>query len=219
MNTVLLVKSHLKYKVQAKATDQHQWYTPSGELESVFSRELGYFIVRESSKRKPLFALFGVHFKSVTDRKDDPGAFNKRLKEAKMLSIIVKRFSKRNPTVPFLILGDFNAGLDAGDLYPIKEMKLIEPLKDEKLFKNEAGLGTFTHSFHPGGVAVRYVELDYILASNHFYDSILSADVYRYKDFHTGQIRSIPKTYDQRSKNPSDHFPVFIDVLLNSSSR
>ncbi len=219
MNTVLLVKDNLNFTVQARATDQHQWYAPSGELEPVFSRELGYFIIKDGETGDPVFALFGVHLKSAHDRKNDPDSTQKRFHEAKMMSTVVKRFTKRNPEIPFLILGDFNAELEAEELSPIKDLELLTPLRDEKTFKDEAGFGRFTHSFHPDGNGVRYLELDYILSSLHFENQILSADVYRYKDFKTGLIRPIPETYEQRSKNPSDHFPIFIDLLLDPESK
>jgi|GEM_PF-6620830 len=219
MNTVLLVKDNLNFTVQARATDQHQWYAPSGELEPVFSRELGYFIIKDGETNEPAFVLFGVHLKSAHDRKNDPDSNQKRTHEAKMMSTVVRRFSKRNPQLPFLILGDFNAEPEAEELSSIMDLELLTPLRDEKTFKNEAGYGRFTHSFHPEGVGVTYLELDYILASPHLQDQILSADVYRYKDFKTGLMRPIPETYKQRSKNPSDHFPIFIDLLIDPETK
>ena len=55
--------------------------------------------------------------------------------------------------------------------------------------------------------------LDSILLVPPFQDLVLSAQVYRYKNA-DGTEKPIPTTFEERKKNPSDHYPVYAEIDL-----
>ena len=71
-----------------------------------------------------------------------------------------------------------------------------------------------THTFHPRGAETKNSQLDAVLANKSGSSLISKAEVYRYKNT-DGSIKSLPKTYDERELNPSDHFPVIVEIDLS----
>jgi hypothetical protein len=70
-----------------------------------------------------------------------------------------------------------------------------------------------THTFHQGG-STSAKQMDAIFVRNAESDQIMSAKIYRYRD-DNGVVKGIPQSYREREMNPSDHFPVVVDMSLN----
>ena len=213
-NIAFLIKNDLDFHVRVKPVGYLTWKAPSGNTEPVFSRELGIFEVFDSESKKMVLGVFGVHYKSHKDRKNDPRSFLKRSQEAENTSQIVEKFLMSNPNTPFIIAGDFNSNPNDPELSSLfKNLSVLNPIHHPNLFKNSSGLGLYTHSFHQKGSSESvYSEVDFILTSNDLERFILGVDIYRYKDRDHNIVKPLPDDNKERNENPSDHFPVFIDI-------
>jgi endonuclease/exonuclease/phosphatase family metal-dependent hydrolase len=214
INTVLLMKADLPLHVRGRPVSNITWTTASGNIEPVFARDLGVFEIFDPKTNRVVFAIFGVHYKSHRDRKNDPRSFLKRSQEAKVTAQLVSQFVHEHSRVPFVIAGDFNAEPDDPELRPLfEDLDIFDPLQNPNLFINKAKMGASTHSVHLRDLReARYSKIDLILTSNWLKDLVIGVDVYRYKDRETNTFKSLPSSNEERNENPSDHFPVFLDL-------
>ena len=213
LGIALLIKSDLKFHVRMRSVSGLSWTAASGLIEPVFSRELGVFEVFDPESGEVVLGVFGAHFKSHRDRKNDPKSFLKRSQEAQVTAQIVGQFEDAYPNVPYVIAGDFNANLDDPELSPLFEnLDISNPIADPKLFRDKAGLGQNTHSYHQDDLGrTVYSQIDMILTSRQLENFIIGLDVYRYKDRSTNAFKPLPNSNEERNENPSDHFPIFVD--------
>ena len=213
MTTALLIKNDLKFYVRVRPVDGLTWKAPSNDVEPIFSRKLGVFEVFDTN-REVVLGIFGVHFKSYKDRSRDPKSFLKRSKEVGTTVQIINQFITTYPDTPFVVAGDFNSKPNAPELLPLfEDLDTFDPIRNPDTFVDKADMGTYTHSFHEKGVEESvYSEVDFILTSKELKDFIIGADVYRYKDRQTNDFKPLPDSNKERAENPSDHFPVFVDI-------
>ncbi|MCR4296549.1 MAG: LOG family protein, partial [Elusimicrobia bacterium] len=68
-----------------------------------------------------------------------------------------------------------------------------------------------THTYHPRAGAAHRGQMDAVLVSKSLRGAVRKAEAYRYKN-PDGSARPIPRTYEERSLNPSDHFPVIVTL-------
>ncbi|MEK7357130.1 MAG: hypothetical protein AAB250_11825 [Bdellovibrionota bacterium] len=114
---------------------------------------------------------------------------------------------KYGKDVPLMIAGDFNTTVtNSPEVKPVKD-RMIDAF-DVKGLKGNARV---THTFHPNGGKTENNQIDAVFVSSSLASSVLEAGVYRYKDSNGREI-PLPTTWDERSENPSDHFPVFVRV-------
>lgn len=217
-----LVKKDLPFKIQMHGHAWKQWSHPIFKKNvQVFSRDLPALHIRHKSAsmtEKPDFIIAGTHYKSQRSYRGDKRSAMFRAKQVEETRAILEDYDKNYPGVPILLGGDFNA-----DIHRSPEFKAL--LEDDfmqdsfDLSRNKlAPKERVTQTFHPRKGAAQQSQLDAILVNRSASSAVVEAKVYRYKDEH-GREKPLPKTYDERELNPSDHFPVVLRVktseLLN----
>jgi hypothetical protein len=110
--------------------------------------------------------------------------------------------------LPVFLAADFNRDVRT-DLEP---QVLMDLMKDTMNLAKDAVPASerTTQTFHPQGGGVVHSQLDAILATSVLNGLVMSGHIPRYR-FPDGREKPLPETFDQRSRNPSDHFPLFIE--------
>lgn len=185
------------------------------DLKRVFSRDFPVLIARAPEGGEPLFILAGVHGKSKrSENNKDPESREIRTAQAERMVEVIKDYQKRFPKTPILIMGDFNAEVQSEPEYAaLRSFNLKDVLDLTPGALPVGDPGRVTHTFHPNGGSTKASQLDSILVVPPYDDLVKKAEVYRYKN-EDGSIKPIPKTYAEREKNPSDHYPLWTDLDL-----
>lgn len=207
-----LVKSDLPLKVKTTSLKNSKWKNSvSGNLEYVFSRDLPalHFWHKDATgSDPPAFILLGNHLKSQRDRKGDPKSIIKRTAQVNEITNEIKRYQSAYPQTPVILAGDFNANILSGSEF--KQLFDNNLMTDSLNFSSKSYTKEqrITHTFHPYEGPSKNSQLDAILVNEQGKDLVIDSHIYRYRD-ENGSVIPIPKTYDQRERNPSDHFPLF----------
>jgi len=208
-----LVKKDLPLKVVAESHKDLQWQDPAegNKTVPVFTRDLPALIFyrknTDPARSSPLFVLLGNHGKSKRDRPGDPGSNYQRTEQYHQTSQVISDYLQRfGPNTPILLAGDFNT-----DVQSSPEVSMLRnQLQDVFDTTRSSQENRITHTYHPRqGDTVR-AQLDAVMVTPGFSGSILQAVTYRYKDA-DGQALPIPQNHQERSENPSDHFPIVVD--------
>lgn len=184
-------------------------------LNKVFSRDFPVLIAKTPNEDKPLFIMAGVHGKSKrTENSQDPESREIRTAQAERMVEVIKFYQESYPNVPIIILGDFNAEVNSEPEYQaLRDFHLKDAFDLDPHPLPKGDPGRITHTFHPKEGSRKASQLDAILLTPEFEDLVLSAKVYRYKN-PDGTPKAIPTTYEEREKNPSDHYPVWAELNL-----
>lgn len=210
-----LVKKDLPFQVEQRSHKGETWVDPvlGGGPKLLFSRDLTSLIFRAPGRAEPLLILFGTHYKSKRDRDPrDPESKIIRAAQVQRTAEIVKRYQAEfGPQVPIMLDGDFNGAVDKETLYrPLFEAAGLTDSFD--VLPNPASeKDRITHSYHPRGGGPQYSQLDAVLVSKNLRGAVKTAQVYRYKN-PDGTERPLPTTFEEREKNPSDHFPLIVTL-------
>lgn len=207
-----LVKKDIPFDIEHRTHKGETWNDPSqgGRQVPLFSRDLPSLVVRAPGRAQPLFVIFGTHFKSKRDRSRDPQSRTLRRAQVERTAEIVARYRREfGPKVPIMLAGDFNGELNREPEFEalrraaglVDSLDLVRPPLPYQ--------DRITHTYHPTGGPADKKQIDAVMVSESMKGVVVSASVYRYKDEH-GNVKPIPDTYEERSKNPSDHFPVLV---------
>ncbi len=213
IDIAFLVKKDLPFDIEQRSHKEEAWVDPvlGGAPRRLFSRDLTSLVVRAPGKSEPLFVLFGTHYKSKRDRDaHDPESVIMRTAQVQRTAEIMERYRKEfGANVPMMIAGDFNGAVAeeaaytplfaAAGLTDSFDAAPNPPSREERI----------THTYHPRGGPAHYAQMDAVLVSKSLRAAVQSATVYRYKN-PDGSERLIPKTYEERELNPSDHFPLIV---------
>jgi endonuclease/exonuclease/phosphatase family metal-dependent hydrolase len=218
--TFLIKKSlHIRYEIRSHLGET--WYDPTLRKEvALFSRDFPALILwLPESKVRPALIVFGNHGKSMIDRRGDPDSILLRTAQIhrmhKIASEMREEFGRH---VPMVIAGDFNANLT--------NSSIIHPLR--KAFEDAFNLSPVPKEYYDR-VTYTYHGFDDLIAApfDAFFvnktlrDHIWSVRVYRYRD-KEGNLKPLPSSVKERLLQPSDHFPVILDIraepLLKSAS-
>lgn len=215
-----LVKKELPFDIENRTHKNETWENPlyGGKLLPLFSRDLPALIVRARGQERPLFVLFGTHFKSKRSASPkDPESNFFRKAQVERAGEIIQRYQREfGPDTAILLAGDFNGSLHfepafeslwkAAGLLDSFDLLARPPPQEERM----------THIyFPPGGAPAQFRQVDAILVSASLRASIKTAEVYRYKD-EGGNKAKLPESYKEREKNPSDHYPVAVTLDFQS---
>ncbi len=213
IDIAFLVKKDLPFELEHRTHKGEVWRDPIlGRETPLFSRDLPALVLRAPGAAKPFLVLLGVHFKSKRDRPGDPHSETLRRAQVAGAARIVERYrAEFGDGVPLMLAGDFNGDLNAEDAFA--------PLWKEAGLSNSLELGEtpvplrerVTHTFHPKGASAHLAQMDGILVSRGLRGLVRRSEVYRYRDSR-GIVKPIPRTYAERSLNPSDHFPLFLEL-------
>lgn len=214
IDVAFLVKKDLPFQIEQRSHKDETWQDPAlgGATRTLFSRDLTSLVVRAPGKTQPLFVLFGTHYKSKRDRPGDPESNIERAAQVRRTAEIMDRYRKEfGADVPMMLAGDYNGSVNEEAAY--KPLYAAAGLTDS--FDAAPTPSTpeerITHTFHPRGGPAHYAQMDAVLVSKSLKGAVQSAVVYRYKN-PDGTVRAIPKTYEERELNPSDHFPLIVTL-------
>lgn len=207
-----LIKKDLPLQVALESHRDVRWNDPADNNRSVplFSRDLpSLLFFRQSDDPKtatPLFVMIGNHGKSKRDRPGDPNSNLLRAAQYREARVIVDGYQKKyGNDLPILLAGDFNTDVkNSPELQPLREK-----MQDVLDLVEATGASRITHTYHPHEGGPQMAQLDGILVNQRLALSVLAAAIYRYKD-QNGVVKPIPQTYQEREKNPSDHFPIVL---------
>jgi predicted Rossmann-fold nucleotide-binding protein len=215
IDIAFLVKKDLPFEIEQRSHKEETWIDPvlGGAPRTLFSRDLTSLVVRASGKAKPLFVLFGTHYKSKRDRDGrDPESVIMRTAQVERTAEIMGRYrAEFGADVPMMIAGDFNGAVAEEAAY--KPLFGAAGLTDsfDASPKPASAEDRITHTFHPRGGPAHRAQMDAVLVSKSLRGAVQSAKVYRYKN-PDGTERPIPSTYEERELNPSDHFPLLVTL-------
>ncbi|MCO5144038.1 MAG: hypothetical protein M9962_13190 [Oligoflexia bacterium] len=191
----------------------------NGNSEKVFSRDLPIISFRKAGdpeSSKPILRIAGTHYKSQRGHPSDPRSFLKRKNQVIKSLEVMDMYSRKEPNVPMLLIGDFNADLrsapefeplwqagfkDAFDLAPT-------PLPKEK---------RITQSYFPKWKRPIYSQLDAILVnkSGQKDDLVKETKIIPYLS-PNGKEVALPTSFKERNNLGSDHYKV--QTILNFST-
>jgi len=211
-----LIKKDLPFQFQL-ISHQNETHLPAGAPTPVpvFARDLPVLMVRRAGApvdSDPLLIVIGTHNRSRRPSPGDPDSSLKRKAEANRTAEIIQGYQQKyGPSVPVVLMGDFNSNVNSAPEYQV----LWNSAHLEDVFNLETQKRPFwqrfTHTYHPNGSPRKPSQLDAILVSSALQDKVLDAQIYRYPDAN-GQEKPLPKTHDERKQNPSDHFLLHMTV-------
>lgn len=208
----LIVKRELDLSVELKSYEALRITNPITEVnESLFVRNLPFFIIKKRSTNEYLMAIVGIHFKSQRNRSKDENSTLKRKSEAEKAAELVNNFKNKFPGIPLFVMGDFNAHISAEEFQSIRDLNFHNPFDTH--FLDPDNLGLITHSYHPEPGVTKYDTIDFALIDPNYSQGLKQAFIYRYKD-KNGNVKQPPSSIKERDQNPSDHFPIVFDIDL-----
>lgn len=207
------VKTDLPFHIEARSHKSETWKDPlnGGKVAKLFSRDFPAMIFRLKKAGAPLFTLFGTHFKSKISRAGDPESRMLRGAQVQRASEIVKDYEQEfGSDMPLLVAGDFNGEIDREkEFVSLKKVaKLMDSLDLVKPALSDEE--RVTHTYHPKTGTI-WSQLDAVMVNAAAKTMVEDAEVYRYKDSQ-GRPWPLPKTYMETTKNPSDHFPLRVEL-------
>jgi hypothetical protein len=212
INIGFLVKKDLPLQVTLETHKDETWVDPtSGATEKLFSRDAPALLVRREGDRAdstPALIFIGNHAKSQRDRPNDPKSTIMRTAQMKAIASLVSDYEKQyGSQTPIIVGGDFNND--------VRNCPEVQPIRDTMVdafdAKGITGIARMTHSFHPRSGGPSYHQLDALFVTPGLKGDIESMEAYRYKDAQ-GQPLPLPQTFEERSRNPSDHFPILMTL-------
>jgi len=215
IDVAFLVKKDLPFLIEHRSHKDETWIDPvlGGGPRTLFSRDLTSLVVRVPGKAQPLFVLFGTHYKSKRDRDGgDPESNILRAAQVSRTAEIIARYRQEfGADTPMMLAGDFNGevGKDAAFKPLFEAAGLVDGFDASP--NPPSGKDRITHTYHPKGGATHYGQMDAVLVSGALRGAVKRAEAYRYKN-PDGTAKAIPSTYEERSRNPSDHFPVIVTL-------
>lgn len=205
-----LVKRDLPLNITLESHKDATW-EENGQTKKLFSRDAPALVVRrktDSSDAMPVLVFIGVHGKSQRDRGNDKRSVQLRTAQYEEVGRIIDGYQATyGKDVPLMVGGDFNIDVRTEDDVKAVRARLLDPF-DIKGIKGEARM---THTFHPRGGSTSSHQLDAVFVSPSLKQSVEQVVVYRYKD-ENGNQKPLPNSFEERSQNPSDHFPVMVTI-------
>lgn len=215
INVAFITKRDLPLSYLFETHKDEKWEDPTmpnAGPQPLFSRDVpvmkAYATV--DNRQLHLVSIAGVHNKSKRDRPGDPEGVLYRGNQVKREVEIWKDLrNEMGKNARVILAGDFNADLKKDpELQPLLSLDSVEALN--ALGQNQDPMSHVTHSFHPKDQPTEYSEIDYIFLTPALANRVKQSFVYRYKD-DQGVPWPLPRTSGQRAKNPSDHFPKYVE--------
>ena len=206
-----LVKKNLPVDAVVETHKDVKWYDPIDKKNiKLFSRDLPALILTIKGHKKPFLIILGNHAKSKRDRSGDKESNMIRTAQHQAAMQIMQNYQNTyGQDTPIIFAGDFNTDVRKGkEVEPVRKM-----MKDafDVAVETVPAKDRITHSFHPAGGSTVYAQIDGIFVSDILTASIIKASIYKYKN-KDGSEKPLPRTYDERSANPSDHLPPWIVI-------
>lgn len=205
-----LVRKDLGIKVQIESHKDMRWMDPVDRKEKqIFSRDLPALILGETEN--PKMIVLGNHAKSKRDRAGDPQSIGLRTAQYEAAAKIVRDYKSSFPKVGIILAGDFNTDVQEGvEINPIRELlfSAFDVAKDTVPLSDRG-----THVYFPPKGPREIHQMDDVRVDESLKESVLSARVGRYQTA-DGQVLPLPRSFKERDLQPSDHFPVVVDIQI-----
>jgi endonuclease/exonuclease/phosphatase family metal-dependent hydrolase len=225
-NIAFLVKRDLPFDFELHSYRREMWKdprTPYDPPHRLFSRDVPVLLVRAAGQdmnTKPLFIVMGNHPKAkrrstrlppeIADR--DPENKVERTEQINRAVEIANEYrAQYGEDLPIITAGDFNgdfgresvyAALRAANFTDTMDLSYVPVPRNDR----------FSHIyFPPNDEPVQRLQLDGILVSDSLRDCADFSAVYRYRRADNGEQFPLPRTIAERSKQPSDHWPVWAE--------
>lgn len=214
IHVAVMIKKDLPFDLSVSSEINRRSSVDLGDGEKLFTRD--FPVVRVYRKglsqegSAPLMVLMGHHYKSKRDRPGDPES--RKVAAAQFgatRSIVAELLERYCESLPVFLAADFNRDIRTDPEPQI----LMDLMKDTlNLAKDTvAPENRITQTFHPLNGETVNNQLDAILATKALNNLVMSAHIPQYR-FPDGAEKPLPRTFQERSRNPSDHYPVFIKV-------
>lgn len=196
---------------------------PERQMKShYFSRDCAELRIFAGDKNVPSLIILLVHLKSKLDPDGiDPEGRERRRAEVNMLMEIYREIrGEFTPSVPVLIAGDFNGSArknGQGEEFAELAKTDLESVID--IVGHDGDLAATQIQFSRNG-QINGLQIDFIFISPELKPHLIheGVEVYRYRSDLKVPL-PIPKTLEQRTYLPSDHYPVvatFNNFLLKN---
>jgi endonuclease/exonuclease/phosphatase family metal-dependent hydrolase len=215
INIAYLVKKNLPYRFE-HLTHRNRPITPVGQKAYYLARDLAELRLFDKKTEKISMIFLCVHLKSKrSDSSSDFGGKKQRKLEFDfVIDTYLKLIKRFGPEVPIFLMGDFN-----GVLWPEQIEEEFSSLYEKTQLVDT--LEALNYPLENRTTQFSFNRLKEVLATQFDYlflpQSVLplidlkQSGIYRFKDQNGNQI-PLPQTSEQRSKLPSDHFPVVVTI-------
>lgn len=217
-----LIRKSLKFQYEQRDLSDLRWTDPiHGKEDVLFPRDVPIVILK-SEKGNPIAAFLNVHLKSKIPRNGDPES--RILREAQVggLTMAINRMKQEfGARFPIVLGGDLNGKFNTENefraLYRYAKMDDAFNIAGETSF-----LDRISHTYHPRGNPRQVGQIDAFLVSPITREYIAKVKTLRYVD-ETGNQLPLPQSQQDRLLNPSDHFPIVLELnwrqLISDTAR
>jgi endonuclease/exonuclease/phosphatase family metal-dependent hydrolase len=220
INIAYLVKKNLPYRLE-HLTHRSRPITPPGQKAYYLSRDLAELRLFDKKTDELSMIFLCVHLKSKrSDTSSDFGGKKQRKQEFDFVLETYIQLKKRfGPELPIFLMGDFNGVIwreqseeEFSGLF--ERTDLIDTLEALQ-YPLDKRTTQFSFNRQKDVLATQFDYLFLPKATLPLLDAKQSG-IYRFKDQEGNQI-PLPQTSEQRSRLPSDHFPVVatLNITLN----
>ena len=207
------------FRLEVRTNAHRTWRDPAEghRVQKLFARDVTVIITYIPGFAMPVVIEGIIHSKSKRDRPGDRESNMWREAEHDELGVIAdelmvefqKFFGK---DIPLLFRGDANADmLDPNTMKALRKRGYRDVLDVMGVPVSQR----ITHTYHPRGGATHKQQMDTIMLSPALQKLVRGAGVHRYKD-RSGNPLPIPESYQDRERQPSDHFLVWADLYYRS---
>jgi predicted extracellular nuclease len=191
------------------------------KTQKVFSRDVVTMLVKLGDQASPSLVLMGLHGKSKRqDNPQDHESNDLRRQQGERTKQIAEYYRIKYK-VPVLIAGDFNDPPNEAKAYEsLRQANYKDGFEISKMnpIRQKGDIRRVTHTYHPNRGPTVKGQLDAIFVSPEGHNLVQSTTIYKYKD-NSGKEISLPNTFDERAKLPSDHWPLYIDFSIAGLNR
>jgi predicted extracellular nuclease len=205
-----LVNRKYPFSIEVRTNVEVTWTDPvDGKVEKLFSRDAPISIYRVQNHGKPFLITINMHSKAKRNRPGDPESnMIRTAQHKKVAEFIVELRKEFGEDAPIIVMGDTNTDVvRSHELQPIRDLGFKDALEVAGVPVEDR----ITHTFHPHGGPAEKRQMDAIYLSPSLHQYVVKAEIYRYRDAQ-GNILPYPETFDQRSQQPSDHYPLYVDI-------
>lgn len=176
-----------------------------------FSRDCAELRLYSEDPSRPACIVLLVHLKSKLDPDgiDPQGKQRRRAELNTLMSIYGEVRAEFSPPVPVIVAGDFNGSArreQMGDEFEqLFKTDLISVVEVAALSEEQAAT---QFQFNRGG-NIQFLQIDFIFVSPELKDNLIAeaVEIFRYRSDLKIPL-PLPKTLEQRTYMPSDHYPV-----------
>lgn len=213
----MLLKKDLPIVASYESHQHIKWTDPvTGKMGPLFIRDAPAMILRKTGESKPFLIVIGVHSKSQRDRHGDPRSQLRRDAEFDGYISIIHGYQRRyGMQTEIMLVGDLNTNVKTSP--EVKKLDEVIPSAFELAKESTRREHLITHTYHPREGETIFQQIDDIRVLPFTKGLVESAKVIRYKN-EDGTEKPYPQTFEKRQTQPSDHFPIVVEINTPAAS-